>query len=69
MHASKSRVKSVQGAQYKPVAGDRREEFGHLGEGAAEIKNIKIECFENLAVITNRIKSSVLNIRQGRPPH
>ena len=65
MHSSKSRVKSVQGAQYKPVAGDWREEFGHLGEGAAEIKNIKIECVENLAVITNRIKSSVLNIRQG----
>ena len=62
----KLRVKSVQGAQYKPVAGNRREEFGHLEEDqAAEIKDVKIESVENFIVISNGRKLSVLSNREG----
>ena len=64
-HKGKSRVKTVQGAQYKPVAGNQREEFGQSGEEAAEIKDMNIESAGNLTMISNRRKISILNHRKG----
>ena len=54
----------MQGAQYKSVAGNRREEFGQLGEEAAEIKT-NIASVDQFTVIGNGRKLSILNVRAG----
>ena len=64
-HTGKSSVKSVQGVQYRAVAGNRREEFGHLVEEAAEIQEMNIESVDNFIVISSRRKLSILNNREG----